>query len=253
LVWISYQFLLRRNTINIDISPIETKKKYALVIDKLLDLIKDGAFKVDAKLPPERLMSKKLGVSRPSVREAYSALEIAGILESRAGSGTFVKSIDINKFYLNKIEDISSREESPYEILEVRKIIESEAAYLAAKNAAEDDISRIRDILEKMKKEMNASTSYSLDTDSLFHMSVVKASGNSVLTNIMKYISSLSREKLWENIREKLTSNEDHREKDIKYHEEVVSLLSRRDAVGARSTTRKHFTQIQKEMLDDID
>ena len=64
---------------------------------------------MDKKLPPERLMAKKLGVSRPSVREAYSALEIAGILESRAGSGTYVKSVNINKFYLNKIEDISKK------------------------------------------------------------------------------------------------------------------------------------------------
>jgi DNA-binding FadR family transcriptional regulator len=69
----------------------------------------------------------------------------------------------------------------------------------------------------------------------------------------MKYISDLSREKLWENIRDKLTSNKSHRQKDIKYHEEIVSLLSKKDAIGARSTTKKHFTEIQKEMLDDID
>jgi GntR family transcriptional repressor for pyruvate dehydrogenase complex len=205
------------------------------------------------KLPPERLMARKLGVSRPSVREAYSALEIAGILESRAGSGTYVKSTDINKFYLNKIEDISSKEESPYEILEVRKIIESEAAYLAAKNASEDDVKQIMDVLNTMRSEMKTSNSYSLETDALFHMSIARASGNSVLMNIMKYIFDLTKEKLWENIRAKLTNLKEHRKRDIRNHEEIAKLISRKDAVGARSVTRKHFTEIQKEMLDDID
>lgn len=223
------------------------------MIEKLIDLIDKGAFKIDMKLPPERLMAKKLGVSRPSVREAYSALEIAGILESRAGSGTYVKSTDINKFYLNKIEDISSKEESPYELLEVRKIIESEAAYLAAKNASDEEIKKINRTLETMREEIRSSTSYSLETDSSFHMSIARATGNSVLVNIMSYISELTREKLWANIRDKLTSNKDHIRKDIKYHEEIARLISRRDAVSARSVTRKHFTDIQKEMLDDLD
>ena len=223
------------------------------MIEKLLDLINKGAFKIDMKLPPERLMARKLGVSRPSVREAYSALEIAGILESRAGSGTYVKSTDINKFYLNRIEDISSKEESPYEILEVRRILESEAAYLAAKNASEEDIKQIMHILETMRSEMKKSNSYSLETDTLFHMSIARASGNSVLVNTMNYISDLTKEKLWANIRNKLTGLKEHRKKDIRYHEEIAMLISRKDAVRARSVTRKHFAEIQKEMLDDLD
>ncbi|MCK5567968.1 MAG: FadR family transcriptional regulator [Actinomycetia bacterium] len=198
-------------------------------------------------------MARKLGVSRPSVREAYSVLEIAGILESRAGSGTYVKSVNINKINLNKIEDISKKEESPYEILEARKIIESEAVYFAAKNASKDDIKNIKDVLDAMKSEIKTASSYSLETDALFHMSITRASGNTVLLNIMKYISDLTKEKLWENIREKLTKHKDHREKDIKYHEDIVALISKRDAVGARSITRQHFTEIQKEMLDDLD
>ena len=104
-----------------------------------------------------------------------------------------------------------------------------------------------------MKSEMKTASSYSLETDALFHMRIARASGNTVLLNIMKYISDLTKEKLWENIREKLTSHEDHRKKDIKYHEDIVVLISKRDGVGARSITRKHFTEIQKEMLDDLD
>ncbi|MCK5093139.1 MAG: FadR family transcriptional regulator, partial [Spirochaetes bacterium] len=82
----------RGRKIDFDIKPIETKKRYVLVIDQILDLIRDGAFKTGDKLPPERIMATKLKVSRPSVREAYCVLEIVGILESKVGSGTFVKA-----------------------------------------------------------------------------------------------------------------------------------------------------------------
>ena len=86
-------------------------------------------------------MAEKLEVSRPSVREAYCVLEIVGILESKVGSGTYVKSGDIDQISINKIRDISTQEESPYEILEVRKIIEQIFfAETQIKKACEDHV-----------------------------------------------------------------------------------------------------------------
>ncbi len=237
--------------ISIDIEPIETKKRYALVIDKILELLEKGAFKINEKLPPERVMAKKLGVSRPSVREAYSALEIAGILESRAGSGTYVKSININNFFMSKIEDISSKEESPYEIIEVRRIIEPEIVALAAKNATSKDIKEIERILGKMKLEIKNSGSYTLETDSLFHIKLAKTSGNGVLLNLMKYIIDLTKEKLWGNIREKIVNIPGHLEHDIKYHEDIVRYIRNKDVKNARSLMRKHFNEIKKEIIQD--
>ena len=101
---------MKESKIEFEIKPIETKKRYALVIDQISNLIKKGAFKKGDKLPPERIMAKKLGVSRPSVREAYSALEIAGILESRVGSGTYVQSENINDFLQKNINYIDTKE-----------------------------------------------------------------------------------------------------------------------------------------------
>lgn len=240
---------MKEEIIDIDIKPIETKKRYALVIDKILDLIRKGAFKVNDRLLPERLMAKKLGVSRPSVREAYSALEIVGILESRAGSGTYVKSGSIDNFFKQKIEDISSKEESPYEIIEVRKIIEPEIVVLAAKNSTPTDISEIEKVLEKMKSEMVGDKSYTLKADALFHLRIAKASGNAVLLNVMKYILDLTEERLWETIRAEIVKKPGHLEKDIKYHESILDCIRNKDAKNARSLMKRHFNEIQKEIL----
>ena len=203
---------------------------------------------MDEKLPPERLMAKKLGVSRPSVREAYSALEIAGILESRAGSGTYVKSINIDNFNLRKIEDISSKEESPFDLLEVRRIVEPEIVALAAKNASIEKVKELEKILERMKEELKRNNIYSIETDAEFHMAIARASGNSIFFNIMAYISNLAKEKLWEKIREKIVNIPGHREKDIKYHESILDFIREKNAKNAKILMRKHFSDIMKEI-----
>lgn len=203
---------------------------------------------MDEKLPPERLMAKKLGVSRPSVREAYSALEIAGILESRAGSGTYVKSIYIDNFNLRKIEDISSKEESPFDLLEVRRIVEPEIVALAAKNASIEKVKELEKILERMKEELKRNNIYSIETDAEFHMAIARASDNSIFFNIMAYISNLAKEKLWEKIREKIVNIPGHREKDIKYHESILDFIREKNAKNAKILMRKHFSDIMKEI-----
>ena len=203
---------------------------------------------MDEKLPPERLMAKKLGVSRPSVREAYSALEIAGILESRAGSGTYVKSINIDNFNLRKIEDISSKEESPFDLLEVRRIVEPEIVALAAKNASIEKVKELEKILERMKEELKRNNIYSIETDAEFHMAIARASDNSIFFNIMAYISNLAKEKLWEKIREKIVNIPGHREKDIKYHESILDFIREKNAKNAKILMRKHFSDIMKEI-----
>ena len=70
---------------------IETRRLYERVADQLGELIRGGAFATGERLPPERDLARRLGVSRPVVREAMVALEIAGLVEVRTGSGTYVR------------------------------------------------------------------------------------------------------------------------------------------------------------------
>lgn len=239
---------MKESKIKFEIKPIETKKRYALVIDQISNLIKKGIFKKGDKLPPERIMAKKLGVSRPSVREAYSALEIAGILESRVGSGTYVQSENINDFLEKKINDIAAKEESPYEIFSLRKIVEPEIVALAAKNSKSENISEIGNILKKMQSQMKDEQSYTLETDRTFHMAIAKASGNSVLINVLQYILDLTEEELWKKIRGQIIKSPEHLKKDIEYHEKVFNCIRNKDIKNARTIMEKHFISILEEI-----
>jgi DNA-binding FadR family transcriptional regulator len=193
-------------------------------------------------------MAKKLGVSRPSVREAYSALEIAGILESKVGSGTYVKSENINDFLKKKIEDIEAKEESPYEIIGLRKILEPEIGALAAKNAKPENIAEIENILKKMKSQIKDNKSYTLETDRMFHLAVAKASDNSVLFNVLQYIINLTEEEIWKKIREQIIKSPQHLDKDIEYHEKVLDYVKNKDVKNARLVMKKHFSDVLKEI-----
>jgi len=230
----------------LDIKPIETKKRYALVIDQILELIRGGVFKAGNKLPPERTMASKLGVSRPSVREAYCVLEMVGILESKVGSGTFVKSSDIDQISISKIRDISNQEESPYEILEVRKMIEPEIVSLAATNSTQEDVQDIQRILNKMKAEMEENGTYNVDTDALFHLRIAQATGNAVLFNVTKYVMDLLRERLWYRIIDGPSVTEGDLNKDIQFHTDVLRCIREKDLTSIRPIMIRRFNEIQQ-------
>ncbi|HTP60299.1 MAG TPA: GntR family transcriptional regulator, partial [Spirochaetia bacterium] len=74
---------------------VKSKKVYMEIVDQILGLIRDKKLCVGTKLPPERSLAIELGVSRPPLREAISALEILGIVESRGGKGNFIVSSGI--------------------------------------------------------------------------------------------------------------------------------------------------------------
>ncbi len=126
-----------------------SRKKSAIIADQILKMIKSGQYDAGSKLPPERTLAEQMGVGRPSVREAISALQIVGILESRPGDGSYVAEPsgfdDLMARALNMLED----SDSPLEVLEARKALEIGIVYLAIKNATEEDIRVIKDAWEK--------------------------------------------------------------------------------------------------------
>ena len=77
--------------------PIGRKAVSELVVQRILDLIKNGQLQAGEKLPSERDLAQLLDVSRPTVREALRALSILGVLEIRHGGGVFVTSLDASE------------------------------------------------------------------------------------------------------------------------------------------------------------
>lgn len=133
---------------------LKTKKVYMKIVEQIQDLIKEGKLKLGDKLSPEHILAEKFGTSRPSVREALSALEILGVIESRGGKGNFIKGNLDSPLYEQRFRELQE-EESPFELLEARKAVETEIAGLAAEKATPEDIREIEEALDRMENALN--------------------------------------------------------------------------------------------------
>ncbi len=155
---------------------VASQRLYEQVAEQVTALVARGEFKPGDRLPPERDLAKLLGVSRPTVREAMIALEIAGLVEVRVGAGTFVTEQNTQD---RQFEGAGA---SPLELIAARRLIEPEVAALAARHATARDLAAIEETL--------AMTAAASDTDMhraadrLFHVRVASASRNGVLAAI---------------------------------------------------------------------
>jgi len=158
------------------------------IIIKIRDLINLKNLEPGDKLPSERKLAEKFGVSRNNLRETIQKLEFYGLLRSMPQSGTFVANIGI--IALNgMIEDILRLDQPDFKALvETRILLELKTVRLAALRRTKEDLERIKETLdahsEKVREGKNA-----VQEDLLFHLAIAKASGNSSLNTFMLVIT----------------------------------------------------------------
>lgn len=228
---------------------VKTKKVYMKIVEQIRDLIKEGRLKPGDKLPPEQILAEKFGTSRPSVREALSALEILGITESRGGKGNFIKDNLDTPLYEQKYRELEE-EESPFEILEARKAVETEIVGLAAKKATKEDIVSIRESLDKMKSAITNIPKI-MEFDREFHINIAKAAHNSLLFSMITYLANLQKEKLWINLKEKSWGIPGRPQKYFEEHTEIFNAIKNKDSKDARKQAYHHLAGVEKDLLRD--
>jgi len=228
---------------------IHTKKVYMKIVEQVRDLIKEGRLKPGDKLPPEQVLAEEFGTSRPSVREALSALEILGITESRGGKGNFIKDNLTPRSYEQKFRELEE-EESPFELLEARKAVEIEIVGLAAKKATKEDVAAIYESLDKMKGAM-MNIPEMMEFDREFHINIARAAHNSLLFAMMTYLADLLKEKLWINMKEKSWSIPDRPQKYFEEHTEIFNAIKNKDSKDARKRMYDHLADVEKDLLSE--
>lgn len=225
------------------IQAVETHRLYRQIADQLVKLIEGGEYKPRERLPPERDLAKRLGVSRPSVREALIALEVEGYVEVRVGSGVYVTNSGKGAGRPLPLPP----ESGPFEVMHARRIIETECAAMAAKDATLDQIRSIEEAYESMSKSDGDPEAMPLGADRLFHIRIAEASGNSALALAVKILWDqrigplfMRLEKHYDNPRTWSTA--------IKEHREIVKAIVRRDAQAARAAMRRHLDNSTKRL-----
>jgi len=223
----------------------KNRKKSAYAVEQILNAIRCGEYRVGDKLPSERVIAKQMGISRNSVREALSALQIMGVIESKPGDGTYVCDSTKNKSRVDHILTLVRENEDLCDIWEARKEIEASLVKFAVDRANVRAINRIQYYLEKMRRAIDAGDSAKyLNIDKKFHLAIAKAADNSLLEGILHPLVTITDEYLLENI------NLDHLltrcKESLKEHEAILNAIKSRDEVAGIKAIYIHFEKVER-------
>lgn len=215
------------------------KRLYHSVAAEIATLIDEGAFPKGTRLPGERELAERFGVSRVTIREAEIALQAIGRIEIKTGSGVYVCAEQ-------KHNPVSLPKVSAFEVTEARLLVESEGAALAAKVISDETLAK----LEALSGEM-ASPDKQISTaaDKAFHATIARASGNAAMVHMIDTLWRM-REELPEvkYMYESICYEDAHLRANE--HQEILDALKAHDPALAREAMRSHFRHLMTEMLD---
>jgi GntR family transcriptional repressor for pyruvate dehydrogenase complex len=204
-------------------------------------LIESGALHAGDRLPTERELAARLGVSRPTVRSALRSLTKLGIVRSRRGSGTFITDGPpvVASEPLSFLAALHGFTRS--EMYEVRRILEVGAAGLAAERATADHISKMADEVAGMFAALDDPHGF-LSHDIRFHRTIGVASGNPIVASLAEVVSGMYYEQRQETARN--ASDRDMREA-VEAHRRIYQAIRARDVLQARDAMNQHLITAQ--------
>jgi GntR family transcriptional regulator, transcriptional repressor for pyruvate dehydrogenase complex len=217
------------------LEPIQRRKVYDLVADRLLDEIVQGRLAPGQAVPTERELARSFRVGRSSVREALRVLESKGVI--RGNVGTF----EVAEFG-NPLSDslrllLTLEEADVGELFEVRRVIEVEMAALAAERRTDEDLARMDEALAAMREHIDSEDAY-IAADIRFHLAIVAAARNRIAHRMMQAIREILRRALGPVFHvpgSPALSTQQHRE--------IRDAIAAKDANTARSRMHEHLVR----------
>ncbi|MCF6196449.1 MAG: FadR family transcriptional regulator [Emcibacter sp.] len=216
------------------------KRLYHTVANQILELIDSGVFPPGSRLPGERDLAEKFGVSRVAVREAEIALQAQGRLEIKVGSGVYV--LDINDVPVNGLPKVG-----PFELTEARALFEAESAALAASIITDEAIAELESYIAIMSGKVSGNMNPD-EADKAFHLAIARATNNHAILFVVDSMwrmrtEAAQSEQVYRNVCDK---NSSYREDE---HQAILEALKKRDSVAARTSMRRHFTRMIEALL----
>lgn len=211
------------------------------IISKIRDLINLKNLEPGDKLPSERSLSEKFGVTRSNVRDAIQKLEHYGLLKSMPQSGTFIANIGVIAMN-GMIEDILRLEEPDFKsLVETRILLELKTARLAALRRTNEDLVQMREALDAYTaKVLNGENA--VQEDLLFHLAIAKACGNSTMNTFMLIITP----EIITNFEKYHVCDKNQPVIGIKEHEAIYEAIKKQDTEEAKQKMKDHFKELYK-------
>jgi GntR family transcriptional regulator, transcriptional repressor for pyruvate dehydrogenase complex len=211
------------------------------IVNQIKSLISDGILKPGDRLPPERELVNQFGVSRPSLREALNSLVAMGFLELK-GKRTYIKSVASESVQNPLSLLIKADTQKIFDLIEVRKAIETWGAFLAAQRATEEDIKRLENIIEEMRKAFEEGRSWEKQ-DADFHLGMAQATHNTIQIHMMSTIYDLLRESMARVFKDRTKVK-----KLLDHHYRIFSAIKNHSPDKAREKTLEHLNYVESEV-----
>ncbi|SEB76153.1 transcriptional regulator, GntR family [Paramicrobacterium humi] len=212
---------------------------------KIKEMIISGELGPGDRLPPEKELSERLGLSRSSMREAVKALEVIRVLDVRRGDGTYVTSLEPRLLLeaMTFVVDLHD-DDSILELFQVRRILEPAATALAAHHISAEQIADLHEQIDAVDE--STAVEDLVNHDIGFHGAIVEAAGNGYLATLIESLSSHTvRARIWRGL-----TQEHAVSRTLAEHKAIVGALERGDAELAHALTIVHISGVEEWLRD---
>lgn len=232
--------LQNKNKMLDNFSEIKVETPVDKIIRQIRSLITSGQLNSGDRLPPERKLAEKLGVSRTHIRDAIRKLEFYGILKTLPQSGTVVSGMGITALK-GLITDVLKLEKSDFtSLVETRVILETNGAKSAAERRTPEDIVEIKKALKAYEVKIKQNKT-AVEEDLMFHLKIAEASKNAVLKSLMLIITP---DIVNSFIQFRVCDEDEAANKVIIEHEAILQHIINQDGEAASTAMEKHLKDV---------
>jgi GntR family transcriptional regulator, transcriptional repressor for pyruvate dehydrogenase complex len=222
-------------------SPIERRKVYTQIAERLLGQIGAGHLRPGDPLPTERQLTQSFRVGRSSVREALRILESQGVIKP-VDSGAFVVADASSPLYHSLDLLLTLQGATLRELFEVRKILEAESAALAATRRTESELLAMAGAIEEMKDSLQTQERY-IAADLRFHLTIAAATRNRMTQHMMQAIRAPLQHALGS-----IYYIPGSAQRSIDQHRQILQAIRLGDPAAARQRMREHLARVESDI-----
>ncbi len=221
-----------------------------VIMQRLEQMILEGALKPGQRLPPERELALQFEVSRPSLREAIQKLAAKGVVVSRQGGGTYVAETLGDGLVDPLLELFRTHPEAQYDLLEFRHALEGVSAYYAALRSTEADREALRACFEQLERyHQQKAFDKEVAADVEFHLAIAAATHNIVLLHMMRALFSLLHQHVGDNL-QSIYPKREIRGRIHEQHGVLLQAICAGDPERARKAAHDHLVYVEEALLE---
>jgi DNA-binding FadR family transcriptional regulator len=222
------------------LAAFQIRQRYEQVADRIAADIRAGRLAPGDRLPSERELARRLEVGRASVREAIASLQVAGMVETRPGAGSFVTAGAAERTR-------DAHDSSPSDLLEARALLEPAVARLAAERGRPDADA------EALLAAMEAAAATGdrggwNDCDRRFHRRIAALTGNPVLVSLADHVAAVMDEPLWQRLRDDSIAVPGRATIHLAEHRMIYEAVAEGDADAAELFADQHIRRVRRYM-----